>query len=102
MQQQTLPMTEAGCEGKADRSVSWTALCAGFAKFRSRAELYEKEAKEWVRRYEAIGDNDAASEYRALTIAYRRTQRWLDDLETYAKDASKAGSPEGNLDGPSS
>jgi len=83
------PMTEAGCEGKVDRSVSWTALWAGFAELRARAIQQRNEAQQAAVDMKKAGFPNAMYVNGGIYQACITFLYWLDDIEADAKDASK-------------
>jgi hypothetical protein len=95
------PMTEAGCEGKVDRSVSWTAHSAGFAKLRSRVALLELNANLHVSHHESFGTPERTREWKCVEWAYKQVLREIDELSA-CEECKHAGVMDNDFNGPSS
>jgi hypothetical protein len=88
-EQQTEPISDAGCEEKVNRSVSWTAPCAGFAELRARTAALRDTARE--NSIQAFRDK-ADIRFRAWSdIFYHSAQACsaFDALEADAKDETR-------------
>jgi len=100
-EQQTPATIDAGCEIEVDRSVSWTALSAGFAQLRTVLAGLREEAFRVARICDDKGFDNAAANFRGMVTAFDMTGQSITVIEANAKDACTRRE-EPDFNGPSS